>query len=129
MKQVKMTSNGALSYNEEGVPNLRTHKINREYTSSVTTTKEIPNKYLYEIFDIGDSKVGFEVGELVDARMVQLVNDALKIDGKCLVKVHQHTCGRYPQNRTNRWGYCYQPQHFWNVPSCNERHSNDEVTK
>ena len=111
---------------EDGVPQLKTHPLNKDgYT---TITKSVQNKNLYEIYDVGDSDVGFEVGDLVDGRLVQVVNNTLKIDGKCLVKVHQHSCGRYPQNRTqDSWRYCSPQSHIWNRPSCNSRHSNNEV--
>ena len=131
MKQVNVVTNGATLIDfEDGVPQLKTHPLNKDgYT---TITKSVQNKNLYEIYDVGDSDVGFEVGDLVDGRLVQVVNNTLKIDGKCLVKVHQHSCGRYPQNRTleyRSWGYCSPQDHIWNRPSCNSRHSNNEVNR
>lgn len=107
MSDIKMQGNKPL---------LETHPINSDEFTTIKNS--IQNKYLYEIFDVGDSEVGFKVGDLVDVRLVRLVNDYLKSNGACLVMVHSHDCGRYDRTKS----YCFKPDSFWNIPDCNSRH-------
>jgi hypothetical protein len=98
-----------VQYNENGIPNLRT------------------STFLYEIYDIGNSVVGWSVGDVVDIRLVLVVNESLKREGKCLVKTHSRTCGRYAHNRQGKhWGFCENAKAIfcdgYNAPSCDDRH-------